>query len=97
MSFLYGSVIIVTQVCNIKPFDLTLNNSTFSELDFLLQWPCCTLSPLAIRITLIPKLFLFIASKSYLHTIKGKLFHPREPKENNLLINSSKNSSKMRL
>ena len=28
-----------------KAIDLTLNNSTFSELDFLLQWPCCTLSP----------------------------------------------------
>ena len=74
ISFLYGSVIIVTKVCNIKPFDLTLNNSTSPELDFLLQWPCCNFSPLMITITFIPKLFLFVASNSYLHIVKGKVF-----------------------
>lgn len=37
ISFRYGSVIIVTKVCNMKPFDLTINNSTFCELDFLLN------------------------------------------------------------
>ena len=78
-----------------RPFDLILNNPIFLSWTF-------TMAMLQLLTTydqgyFISKLFLFIASKSYLHTIKGKLFHPKEPKENNLLINSSKNSSKMRL
>lgn len=96
ISFLCGSVLIVPKLCGIRPFDVTLTPLCLN-LNISYNVYAAISHYLQSRLLSYLNLFMFFASKSYLHIVNGKLFHPREPKENNLLINSSKNSSKMRL
>ena len=96
ISFLHGSVLIVTKLCNIRPFDVTLTPLCLN-LNFSYNVHAAISHHLQSRLLSYLSLFMFFASKSYLHIVKGKLFHPREPKVKISLINSSNLHTKIRL
>ena len=96
ISFLRGSVLIVTKLCNIRPFDVTLTPLCLN-LNISYNVHAAISHHLQSRLLSYLSLFMFFASKSYLHIVKGKLFHPREPKVKISLINSSNLHTKMRL
>ena len=84
------------KLCNIRPFDITLTPLGLN-LNFSYNVRAAISHHLQSRLLSYLNLFMFFASKSYLHIVNGKLFHPREPKVKISLINSSNLHTKMRL
>ena len=83
-------------VFSLSPFDVILTPLCLN-LNFSYNVHAATSHHLQSRLLSYLNMFMFFASKSYLNIVKGKLFHPREPKVKLSLINSSNLHTKMRL
>ena len=85
-----------TKLCNIRLLDVTLTPLCLN-LNFSYNVHDAISHHLQSRLLSYLNVFMFFASKSYLNIVKGKLFHPRDPKVKISLINSSNLHTKMRL
>ena len=83
-------------VFSLSPFDVILTPLCLN-LNFSYNVHAATSHHLHSRLLSYLNVFMFFASKSYLNIVKGKLFHPRDPKVKISLINSSNLHTKMRL